>query len=152
MKGSTNRPLIVYTDGSCKSSGVGGWAAIIEDGRRICEYCGGELKTTSHRMELTAVIQALKAIGSPSRITVFTDSKYVADSVNRGSLAQWELNGWKNVDGKLLKNIDLWQELCKYLHIHKVEFQWVKAHSGNALNERCDKLAKEQSRARSDRR
>lgn len=152
MKGNRNGPLVVYTDGSCKSSGTGGWAAIIKCNKSITELCGGELNTTNNRMELTAVIAALRSVSSPSQITVYTDSQYIVKSINNHWLETWTNNNWVKEDGDTVKNSDLWKDLIELMNKHDVSFIWIPGHSGDPMNERCDKLAKEQSKARSDRR
>lgn len=132
----------IYTDGACSGNpGKGGWGAVLiyENNRK--EICGSEPETTNNRMELTAVIQALMALKMPCSVTLTTDSKYVCDAINQGWVYNWKRNGWRKSDKKPALNVDLWEELLKLLEIHKVTFVWVKGHSGNPYNERCDELA-----------
>ena len=92
-------------------------------------------------MELTAVIEALKALKEPCEVTLTTDSKYVCDAINKGWVYSWQKKGWKKADGKKALNVDLWQQLLEQLQNHKVEFVWVKGHAGHKYNEICDTLA-----------
>lgn len=132
----------IFTDGACSGNpGAGGWGAILRYGDREKELCGGERETTNNRMELTAVIEALKALKEPCMIKVTTDSKYVCDSVSKGWARSWQKNGWKKADKKPALNSDLWQELLDLLDRHEVTFNWVKGHAGHPENERCDTLA-----------
>lgn len=134
----------IYTDGACSGNpGKGGWGAVLIYNGREKELCGGCEQTTNNRMELTAVIEALKAVKEPCKITLTTDSKYVCDAINKGWLYSWKNNGWKKADKKSALNVDLWEELLPLLEIHSIEFVWVKGHNGNPYNERCDKLAVE---------
>lgn len=132
----------IFTDGACSGNpGAGGWGAILRYGDREKELCGGERETTNNRMELTAVIEALKALKEPCMIKVTTDSKYVCDSVSKGWARSWQKNGWRKADKKTALNSDLWQELLDLLDRHEVTFNWVKGHAGHPENERCDTLA-----------
>lgn len=132
----------IYTDGACSGNpGIGGWGAILVYNGKEKEICGSEAQTTNNRMELTAVIEALKALKEPCSVTLTTDSKYVCDAVNQEWVYNWKRNGWRKSDKKPALNIDLWEELLALLEKHSVKFIWVKGHNGNAYNERCDKLA-----------
>lgn len=132
----------IYTDGACSGNpGKGGWGAVLVYGKREKELCGGEVETTNNRMELTAVIQALKALKEPCEVTLTTDSKYVCDAINQGWLQSWILKDWRKADKKPVLNVDLWQELLPLLDTHNVTFEWVKGHNGHRYNERCDELA-----------
>lgn len=136
------KKIDIYTDGACSGNpGKGGWGAVLVYNNKEKELCGGERETTNNRMELTAVISALKAVKEPCEITVTTDSKYVCDAVSKGWVYGWKRNGWKKSDKKPALNVDLWEQLLPLLEIHKVTFNWVKGHNGHAYNERCDKLA-----------
>ena len=92
-------------------------------------------------MELTAVIEALSVLKEPCEVSLYTDSQYVANAVNKNWLWDWQRHSWKKSDGKPVKNIDLWESLLKLLDVHKVEFVWIKGHNGYPENERCDYLA-----------
>lgn len=132
----------IYTDGACSGNpGKGGWGAVLVYKSTEKEICGGSSETTNNRMELTAVIEALKCLKEPCNVTLTTDSKYVCDAINKGWVYNWKKNNWKKADKKPALNTDLWEELLKLLDIHKVEFVWVKGHNGHPYNERCDKLA-----------
>lgn len=132
----------IYTDGACSGNpGCGGWGAVLIYEGRSKELSGGEKETTNNRMELTAVIEALKKLKEPCEVTLTTDSKYVCDAVNNGWVYSWKSKGWKKADKKPALNVDLWEALLPLLKTHKVEFVWVKGHDGNIYNERCDELA-----------
>lgn len=132
----------IFTDGACSGNpGPGGWGAILRCGSTEKELSGGEKNTTNNRMELTAVISALKALKYPCEVNVTTDSKYVFESVTKGWVYSWKNNNWRKSDKKPALNPDLWEELLNLLDIHKVAFTWVKGHNEHPENERCDKLA-----------
>ena len=132
----------IYTDGACSGNpGKGGWGAVLVYGERKKELSAGAENTTNNRMELTAVIEALKALREPCRVTLTTDSKYVCDAITKNWLYSWKSNGWKKADKKPALNVDLWEELLPLLEKHEVEFIWVKGHSGHPYNERCDEMA-----------
>lgn len=132
----------IFTDGACSGNpGPGGWGAILRCGSTEKELSGGEKNTTNNRMELTAVISALKALKYPCEVNVTTDSKYVFESVTKGWVYSWKNNNWRKSDKKPALNPDLWEELLNLLDIHKVTFTWVKGHNEHPENERCDKLA-----------
>lgn len=132
----------VYTDGACSGNpGAGGWGAVIVYKGTEKELSGGQAQTTNNRMELTAVIMALRALKEPCSVTLTSDSKYVVDGVTRGWAKSWRAKGWRKGDGKPALNPDLWGELLELLELHSVEFVWVKGHAGHPYNERCDRLA-----------
>ncbi len=132
----------VFTDGACSGNpGPGGWACILRCNGIEKELSGGDPDTTNNRMELTAVIMALKALKYPCIVTVTTDSKYVFESVTKGWVYSWQKNGWRKADKKPALNPDLWSALLEQLEIHDVAFNWVKGHNEHPENERCDKLA-----------
>ncbi len=132
----------IYTDGACSGNpGKGGWGAVLVYKNTEKEISGYEKETTNNRMELTAVIMALKALKEPCNVKLTTDSKYVCDAVNKGWVYSWKSRGWKKADKKPALNVDLWEQLLELLSIHNVEFNWVKGHNGHKYNERCDELA-----------
>ncbi|QIE54146.1 ribonuclease HI [Pikeienuella piscinae] len=137
-----------YTDGACSGNpGPGGWGALLvarRDGVVTRERAlkGGEAMTTNNRMELTAAIEALNALGRPTRITVVTDSAYVKGGVTQW-MHGWKRNGWKTADRKPVKNEDLWRALDEAQARHDVTWEWVKGHAGHEENERADLLARE---------
>ena len=136
----------IFTDGACSGNpGPGGWGAILRYKDIEKELSGGEIETTNNRMELTAVIEALKALKTCCVISLYTDSKYVMDGVNQW-LPNWKKNNWRTTNKKSeVKNIDLWQQLDELLIRHEILWNWVKGHNGHPENERVDKLAREQS-------
>ncbi|MFT5504448.1 MAG: ribonuclease HI [Gammaproteobacteria bacterium] len=131
----------IYTDGACRGNpGPGGWGALLlwrEQERTIKGY---EADTTNNRMELTAVIEALRAMKRDCEIELYTDSKYVIDGVNSW-MPNWKKNGWKTASKKAVKNVDLWQLLEIELERYRISWHWVKGHSGNPGNETADQLA-----------
>lgn len=136
------KKIEIFTDGACSGNpGKGGWGAILRFGEYQKELSGGEKNTTNNRMELTAVIEALKALKEPCEVVITTDSKYVSDAVTLGWAENWRKNGWKKADKKPALNVDLWEQLLELLAQHKVTFNWVKGHAGHVENERCDQLA-----------
>ncbi|MEN9946819.1 MAG: hypothetical protein RLZZ293_1205 [Pseudomonadota bacterium] len=131
-----SQQLIIYTDGACKGNpGVGGWGAVLIYGDVIKKVNGKQPLTTNNRMELTAVIEALKILKRSCQITIFTDSQYVKNGMTNW-IEAWIAKNWKNV-----KNVDLWQELYKLVQQHQVTWQWVRGHSGDYYNEQADQLA-----------
>ena len=137
----------IYTDGSCKKNpGPGGWGAVLVYGKRDLELSGGQADTTNNRMELTAVIEALKRLREPCQVTLTTDSKYVSDGISRGWAASWRARGWKKADKSPALNPDLWGTLLDLCEKHSVDFIWVKGHAGHPYNERCDAMAQEEAR------
>lgn len=136
----------IFTDGACSGNpGAGGWGALLRYGGAEKELSGGAAMTTNNRMELTAVIEALRALKEPCDVTLTTDSQYVAKAIEEGWLAGWKKAGWKKADKKPVKNEDLWRELDELLTRHEVHFRWVKGHAGHPENERCDALAVQMS-------
>jgi ribonuclease HI len=132
----------IYTDGACRGNpGRGGWGAILVYGGVEKELSGGERETTNNRMELTAVISALKALREPCEVTLTSDSKYVIDAITKGWAVSWRAKGWRKADKSPALNVDLWEVLLGLLEKHKVEFVWVHGHTGHPYNERCDVLA-----------
>lgn len=132
----------IFTDGACSGNpGPGGWGAILRYNGVEKELSGGARETTNNRMELSAVIFALKALKMPCEALITTDSKYVYESVTKGWVYSWQKNGWRKADKKPALNVDLWTELLELLSIHHVTFNWVKGHNEHPENERCDRLA-----------
>lgn len=132
----------MFTDGACSGNpGPGGWGTILRYKGVEKELSGGERETTNNRMEMTAVISGLKALTEPCEVDIYTDSKYVCDSVIKGWVYSWQKNNWRKADKKPALNIDLWEELLVLLEKHNVTFHWLKGHSGHTENERCDALA-----------
>jgi len=133
----------IYTDGACRGNpGPGGWGALLSSGEHEKELSGAEAHTTNNRMELTAVIRALEALQRPSEVRIFTDSEYVRRGITEW-VRSWKARGWKTADRKPVKNQDLWERLDTLAAVHKIEWRWVKGHSGVPGNERVDRLANE---------
>lgn len=137
----------MFTDGACSGNpGPGGWGTILRYKGVEKELSGGERETTNNRMEMTAVISGLKVLNEPCCVDLYTDSKYVCDSVTKGWVYSWKKNNWIKSDKKPALNVDLWEEMLLLLDTHQVTFHWLKGHNGHPENERCDKLAVMQSR------
>lgn len=135
------KKVTIYTDGACSGNpGKGGWGAVLIYGDIEKEMSGSEAETTNNRMEMTAVIEALKAVKEECEIELFTDSKYVMDGINEW-IHGWKKRGWKTANKKPVKNVDLWQELDEINQSHNVNWNWVKGHSGDKYNEIADELA-----------
>ena len=146
QEASGETPVVeIYADGACKGNpGRGGWGAILRTKRGDewieKEMCGGEALTTNNRMELMAVISALKALTKPCRATVFTDSQYVQKGISEW-ITGWKARGWKTAAKEPVKNADLWRELDALRTGHEVRWEWVRGHNGHEGNERADALA-----------
>jgi ribonuclease HI len=137
----------VWTDGGCKPNpGPGGWAAILRFRGTERELSGAEPATTNNRMELTAATMALEALKRPCGVIVHTDSEYLKNGVTRWHTG-WVRRNWRNAAGDPVANVDLWRRLLEAVQRHRIEWRWVRGHSGNAMNERVDRLATE-ARAR----
>ena len=141
-RGDAQEPeVIIYTDGACKGNpGPGGWGVLMLSGERRRELHGGEPMTTNNRMELTAAIEALRALKRHCRVRLFTDSSYVKQGIETW-IHGWKRNGWRTADKKPVKNADLWQMLDQLAATHSVEWRWVKGHAGDPGNERADELS-----------
>ncbi len=135
------RLLKIWTDGACKGNpGPGGWGVFMRWGDRTKEMCGGEVSTTNNRMELTAVIEALRVIKRPVPMTIFLDSQYVRNGIEKW-MDGWKKKGWRTASGSAVKNVDLWQALDDLIARHDIEWEWVKGHAGIEGNEKADELA-----------
>ena len=133
----------IWTDGACSGNpGPGGWGALIKYNNSTKEISGSEKNTTNNRMEMMAVIKALKYIDTKSQINLYTDSKYVKEGITNWIIT-WKKNNWKNSQKKDVKNKDLWIELDSLSLKHNINWNWVKGHSGNIENDIADKLATE---------
>ena len=134
--------VVIYTDGACSGNpGPGGYGTVMQFGEHRNELSGGFRKTTNNRMELLAVIEGLQFLKRPCEVTVFSDSKYIVDAVNKGWARRWQANGWKRNKRERALNPDLWAKLLNLLGTHTVDLRWVKGHAGNPGNERADALA-----------
>lgn len=136
--------VVVFTDGACKGNpGKGGWGAVIYDGQgNATELKGGDAHTTNNRMEMKAVIEALKAIDVGEPVDLYMDSTYVLSGLTKW-MAGWKQAGWRTKSKQSVKNMELWMELDQLQNGREIRFHWVRGHSGNAGNERADKLANE---------
>ena len=139
---------IIYTDGSCLGNpGAGGYAAIIIDcvTGEVIELHGGESYTTNNRMEMTAAIVALSELPAGVNVDLYTDSAYLKNAFTKGWLKNWKRNGWRTSNNTPVLNQELWIELDNLMMTHEINFIWVKGHAGIEYNERCDKLARQES-------
>lgn len=135
----------IYTDGACSGNpGPGGWGAVLMFADKTKEIYGGEPNTTNQRMELKAVIEALRALKvNDWDITVHSDSAYVVNAFQQKWIDNWQKNGWKNSKKEAVANQDLWQELIALTEKNRVRLEKVKGHAGDEWNERCDQLARQ---------
>src|SRR5512143_3922785 len=134
--------VIVYTDGGCsKNPGPGGYGVVLLLGDDRKELSGGYARTTNNRMELTACIKGLQALEQKCSVTVYCDSQYVVNGIEKGWARRWKQNNWKRNETDPAENSDLWSQLLDICEKHDVSFRWVRGHDGNEENERCDQLA-----------
>ena len=132
----------IFTDGACQGNpGPGGWGAILRYKNTEKEISGGDPATTNNRMELTAVIEALRLLKEPCQVTVYSDSQYVCNGITKGWARGWKSRGWKKSDKSPALNPELWDALLTEIDRHQVEMVWVRGHAGHPENERCDALA-----------
>ncbi len=135
------KTVTIYTDGACSGNpGPGGWGVLLCYEGKEKELCGGAKDTTNNRMEMTAAIEALRALKEPCVVHLYTDSSYVKDGITKW-LANWKRNNWRTAGKQPVKNKELWQALEEALTPHQVTWHWVRGHNGDAGNERADKLA-----------
>ena len=132
----------IFTDGACKyNPGPGGWGAILRYQGHEKEISGFEAQTTNNRMEISAVLEALKLLKEPCEVTLYSDSQYVCNAISKGWAKKWKANNWMRTKKDPAVNADLWEELLAVADKHKLNIVWVKGHAGHSENERCDKLA-----------
>lgn len=147
---STSTPkdeVIIYTDGACSGNpGPGGWGALLIWNGKEKELSGSEPNSTNNRMEMRAVIEALKALKRPCHVKIHSDSALVVNAFKQGWIENWLKKGWKKADKKPVENQDLWKEMLKAMDDHKVSWIKVKGHADNDLNNRVDRLAVEASK------
>ncbi|MGL9759745.1 MAG: ribonuclease HI [Symbiopectobacterium sp.] len=133
----------IFTDGSCLGNpGPGGYSVVLRYKQHKKTLSGGYRLTTNNRMELMAAIAALEALTTPCTVVLSTDSQYVRQGITRW-IHNWKLKGWKTADKKLIKNIDLWQQLDAAIQRHTMRWEWIKGHAGHSENEKCDELARQ---------
>lgn len=143
VKKQIKKEVIIYTDGACSGNpGAGGYGAVLLYGDKRKELSQGYRMTTNNRMEVLAVIKALEILKGQCSVTLYSDSKYVVDAIEKGWVKKWKANGWKRNQKEMASNIDLWERLLQLLEKHHVVFHWVKGHADNIENERCDFLAR----------
>jgi ribonuclease HI len=131
----------IFTDGACRGNpGPGGWGALLRTGEHEKELYGAEAQTTNNRMELMAAIRALEALKRPCHVVLTTDSQYVRKGITEW-LPDWKRRGWRTAAKKPVKNVDLWQRLEAATQRHRIEWHWIRGHSGHPENERVDQLA-----------
>jgi ribonuclease HI len=134
--------VTLFSDGACDTqAGHGGWATILKYGDHLTELSGHEAGTTNNRMELTGLLEGLRALKRPCQVRVVTDSQYLRKAFTDAWVLKWQRNGWKTAGGDPVKNQDLWEELISQAKRHALTFVWVKGHAGHAENERVDELA-----------
>lgn len=134
--------MVIYSDGACLGNpGPGGYGTVLLAGKHRKELSAGYRHTTNNRMELLGAIVGLEALKRPCQVTLWSDSQYLIHALSKGWLAGWQRKGWRTADKKAVKNQDLWQRLLRAIGEHEIDWQWVRGHSGNVENERCDRLA-----------
>ncbi len=144
---SKRKSVKLYTDGACSGNpGPGGYGAILIYNMVEKEISGGQKLTTNNKMEITAVLEGLKMLKEPCDVTVYSDSAYVVNAIEKGWIYNWKKNNWVKSDKSKVKNIELWEELLGFMNIHNITFIKVKGHSDNEYNNRCDKLAVNESK------
>lgn len=142
------KEVSIYTDGACSGNpGKGGFGVILNYMGKKKEISKGYKCTTNNRMEIMAALAGLNALKEPCKVILYSDSKYLVDSVNKGWIASWQKNGWKNSKKEKVKNRELFEELIELMNVHEVEYRWVKGHDGHSENERCDFLATSAAKA-----
>ena len=136
------QPVTIYSDGACLGNpGPGGYGTVLLAGKHRKELSVGYRLTTNNRMELLGAIAGLEALTRPCKVTLWSDSQYVVKAMTDGWLDNWQKRGWRTAGKKPVKNQDLWQRMLKALGEHEVDWRWVRGHTGDVENERCDQLA-----------
>ncbi|WP_339047674.1 ribonuclease HI [Candidatus Mesenet endosymbiont of Phosphuga atrata] len=138
------KEVTIYTDGACSGNpGPGGWAAIILFNDKRKDICGGEENTTNNKMELKAVISGIKALKTPCRVNIYTDSTYVKNGITEW-IKKWKINNWRTSKNLKVKNLELWMELDEVTTKHSINWYWIKSHAGHKYNEEADCLARKE--------
>jgi ribonuclease HI len=136
--------VTIYTDGGClRNPGPGGYGVVLIHGNQRKELSGGFRLTTNNRMEIIAAIEGLRALKTKCKVTLYSDSQYLVNAMTKGWARRWQANDWMRNEEERALNPDLWEQLLDLCSQHEVEFVWIRGHTGNAENERCDKLCKE---------
>ena len=145
------KEITIHTAGACRGNpGPGGYGAVLQYKGHMKEIYGGFRHTTNNRMEMLAVIESLKSLKYRCKVTLYTDSKYVCEAINKNWLSGWKNKGWKNSAKNDVKNVDLWKEMELVLKEHDVTLQWVKGHADNEMNNKADEIAVKASKAPGD--
>lgn len=145
MKQTSMKKIQIHTDGACLGNpGPGGWAALLSYGDSERELAGADPDTTNNRMELMAAIMALETLSEPCDVVLHTDSQYVRQGITEW-MPGWLRRNWKNSAGQPVKNRDLWERLSAASSRHRIDWRWVKGHSGDPGNDRVDELARDQA-------
>lgn len=141
------KDVVIYTDGACSGNpGPGGYGVVMLYKGFRKELSGGFQNTTNNRMEILGVVEGLSKLKEKCKVTVYTDSQYVVNAIEKGWAKKWRANGWMRNKKEPALNADLWERLLKLCEFHNVNFIWVRGHAGNPENERCDRLAVEASK------
>ena len=141
--------IIIYTDGACLGNpGPGGYGVVVKSGGKREELSAGYRHTTNNRMEIMAAIAGLAELKGPCKVTVYTDSQYLRNSIMEGWAARWRANGWMRNKKEGAVNPDLWERLLNLCARHNVTFEWVRGHAGDVENERCDRLSVEAAKGK----
>jgi RNase HI (EC 3.1.26.4) len=141
------KEVVLYTDGACIGNpGAGGYGVVLLYGSHRKELSGGFRLTTNNRMEIMAAIVGLRSLKERCAVTVYSDSQYLVDAIEKGWAVRWQANNWKRNKKEKAVNADLWEQLLDLCNKHEVKFKWVRGHSGNTENERCDYLAVQAAR------
>jgi ribonuclease HI len=141
-EGEQLKRVTIYTDGACTGNpGPGGFGVVLSYGEKRRELSGGFRRTTNNRMEIMAAITGLEALKYPCIVTLYTDSQYLVNSIEKGWVRGWKAKGWRKADGKMAVNVDLWERILPLLQMHRVSFVWVKGHAETEENNVCDRLA-----------
>jgi len=134
--------VTIYSDGACLGNpGRGGYGTVLLAGEHRKELSAGFRRTTNNRMELLGAIVGLEALKGPCAVTLWSDSQYVIHALSKGWLAGWQKRGWRTSSKEPVKNQDLWQRMLRAIEGHTIEWRWVRGHTGDIENERCDQLA-----------
>ena len=138
----TSPEIIIYTDGACIGNpGRGGYGVVLLSAEHRKELSGGYQLTTNNRMEIIAALKGLESLKQASIVTLYSDSQYLVNAMMKGWAKKWQQQRWMRTKNEIVKNPDLWEQMLKLCSLHKVTFVWVRGHSGNRENERCDRLA-----------
>ena len=140
------KQVSIYTDGACKGNpGPGGWGAVLLYGKFRKDISGGFSRTTNNRMEIMAAVAALDCLTESCEVTLYSDSRYLVDALEKGWLRRWKSRNWIKMDKSPVLNVDLWERLLRLLERHSVRFVWVKGHAENEYNTLCDRMATEEA-------